>query len=313
MATSTTSKSALQSGAAKDDAVGVNRDFTFTIQDLLANDPGGAAKADVSKQFFFGSTAADQAHQAEYLAAHGIIDNHNGTYSVGADAIVFSYFVQMGNKGSWSVANVDVVDTPDPVPHLSGVELLQNWNFEQDNADTPLHFVSVDKVAGWNNEAGGTTPMEVQHENFGFVTGFAAGEHQWLDTSASPGNIHIGQTLDLATGAHAQLGVSVAAESIDFFNGANTNTYQPDANDHLLFKFNDTVVKDISLMDFTDANGHVDWNHLSEFKVDVTGAAGQDHFEIQSTGMDQYTGADGIVHGYAGFAVDHVSFQEWLI
>ena len=54
--------------------------------------------------------------------------------------------------------------------------------------------------------------MEVQHQSFGFVAGFAAGEKQWLDTSASPGNIHIGQDIDIGTGVHAQLSVRVAAE-----------------------------------------------------------------------------------------------------
>ena len=34
-----------------------NGDFTFTIADLLANDPGGAAKVNVNTQFFFGDTA----------------------------------------------------------------------------------------------------------------------------------------------------------------------------------------------------------------------------------------------------------------
>ena len=45
-----------------------------------------------------------------------------------------------------------------------------------------------------------------------------------------------------------------------FINGSTTDTYQPDADDHLLFKFNGEVVKDISLADFT-TNGVVDWNH----------------------------------------------------
>jgi hypothetical protein len=63
MATSPTTKSALLSGAAKDDAVGLDGDFTFTINDLLANDPGGAAKVDVTKQFLFGTTKADWDNQ----------------------------------------------------------------------------------------------------------------------------------------------------------------------------------------------------------------------------------------------------------
>ena len=54
MATSSTESVSLRSGAAKDDVVGLNGDYTFTISDFLANDPGGAAKVNVTKQFFFG-------------------------------------------------------------------------------------------------------------------------------------------------------------------------------------------------------------------------------------------------------------------
>src|SRR5215475_10725894 len=125
MATSPTSKSALLSGAAKDDHVGQDGDFAFTIADLLANDPGGAAKADVSKQFFFGSTAADQADQAGYMAAHGIIDNHDGTFTLKSDAIDFDYFVQIGNRGTWSVAHVDVT-APPPEPHQGDLLFSEN-------------------------------------------------------------------------------------------------------------------------------------------------------------------------------------------
>ena len=80
------------------------------------------------------------------------------------------YSVQIGNKGTWSTADVDVTAPPEVTPHLSGTELLNNWDFEQDNADIAGGFVSVEAVAGWNNEAGGSSPMQVQHENFGFVT-----------------------------------------------------------------------------------------------------------------------------------------------
>jgi hypothetical protein len=233
-------------------------------------------------------------------------------YTINSDGHDFQYMIQTGNKGTWSTANVDVT-APEKVvaPHLSGNELLQNWNFEGDDANNDNGFVSVDSVMGWTNEPGGSASMEIQHEDFGFLKGFAAGEHQWFDTSASPGNIHIGQEFDLADGAKAQLSVSVAAEDILFNNGSTWNTYQPDADDHLLFKFNDDTVLDIQLANFT-TNGVVDWNQFHDFTVGVTGQAGTDHFEIQTTGMDQYTDA-GVIHGYAGFAVDHVSLQEWLI
>ena len=63
MATSPTSKSALTSGAADEDTVGLDGDFVFTVKDLLANDPGGAAKVSIEKQFFFGDTADDRLNQ----------------------------------------------------------------------------------------------------------------------------------------------------------------------------------------------------------------------------------------------------------
>ena len=102
MPTSPTSQSALLSGAAKDDVVGLNGDYTFTIADLLANDPGGAAKVNVDKQFFFGDTAADQTDQAAYLVDHGITDNGDGTYTIDQRRDRLQYFVQIGNKGTWS-------------------------------------------------------------------------------------------------------------------------------------------------------------------------------------------------------------------
>jgi hypothetical protein len=311
MSTSPTSQSALKSGAAKDDALGADGHFTFSIADLLANDPGGAAKADVATQFFFGS-GADQQHQAEYLQAHGIVDLGGGNYQLGSNAIDFQYSVQMGNKGTWSTADVDVT-APAPVPTLKlGAELLQNWNFEQDNANNDNGFVDLTNIAGWNSEPDTANPMQVQHAKFTPFTGFAAGEQQWLDTSGSPGNIHISQDIEITTGAKAQLSVSVAAENIKYFNGSTDNIYRPDSDDLLQFKLNGETVKEIKLADFADANGEVDWNNFHEFTVDVKGGVGLDHFEIVSSGMDQYTdAASGVIHGYAGFAIDHVSLQEW--
>ena len=56
MATSpTANNAALLWGAAKEQLVGGDGDFMFNIKDLLANDPGGAAKVDLSKQFFLGT------------------------------------------------------------------------------------------------------------------------------------------------------------------------------------------------------------------------------------------------------------------
>ena len=114
MAQKPTSNSVLLNNAAKDDAVGLNGDFTFTIADLLGNDPGGAAKVSVDTQFFFGDAAPASgipsiASQVQYLLDHGITANLNAagtsfvSFDIGADADPsFNYFVQIGNKGTWS-------------------------------------------------------------------------------------------------------------------------------------------------------------------------------------------------------------------
>ena len=145
MATSPTSKSALLSGAAKDDVLGEDGVFTFTIADLLANDPGGANKS--AGQFFFGS-AADQYKQAEYLASHGIVDNGDGSYTLTSAASDFQYMVQIGNKGTWSQAHVDVT-APEPVvdpvdtPHNG--DLKAEWTFEnhtQSGGDTSARLTA---------------------------------------------------------------------------------------------------------------------------------------------------------------------------
>jgi hypothetical protein len=94
------------SGAAKDDAVGLNGDYTFTIADLLANDPGGAAKISTSTQFFFGDAPVGGGlptieAQKAYLAFHGITANETFTeFTIGAGATDITYMVQIGNKGT---------------------------------------------------------------------------------------------------------------------------------------------------------------------------------------------------------------------
>ena len=123
-----------------------------------------------------------------------------------------------------------------------------------DNANNDQQFVRLEAPMGSVRE-GGSPQMEIGHGSG--IQGFGAGESQWLDSAASPGDIKIGTSSqwdpDVRTGVKAQLSVSVAAHSGVFTadNGV-TSTYQPDADDHLLFKFNDVVVKDITLADFTD-------------------------------------------------------------
>jgi hypothetical protein len=219
MATSPTSKSALLSGAAKDDAVGLNGDYTFTIKDLLANDPGGAAKADVTKQFFFGDAPVGGGlptieAQKAYLASHGITANDAFTkFTIGADATDITYMVQIGNKGTWSTADVDVTAAPAPAPEPHAGDALFIENFDHAPLQTfttngKVTSATIDLVKeGWTgtdhvDQFGFTTVSEV---GFNGVLGDikATSGQFFLDTQNTPGGIDISHTFTDSTAAVA--------------------------------------------------------------------------------------------------------------
>src|SRR5262245_39919001 len=296
MATYPTSKSAPLSNAAKNDALGSDGDFTFTISDLLENDAGGAR----ANTFFIGS-GKDQPDQATYMELHGIRNNGDGKYTATSD---FTYSVQIGNKGTWSTADVDVA-------HLSGKELLNNWNFEQDvifpdeNGSFNLAAIATTPT-GWHNLA--TTEAELGHAGYngGILQGFGEEETNWLDTATSPGNTHLSQAADLADGHTAHLSVSVAAQSLLFGNGDGhgQGQYVVPNDAYLEFKFGNDVLR-IDLDDFRNSDdGPIDYNHFHTFEMDVHGTANVESLEIVAHNQDS---------AYSGFAIDHVSLQEWII
>ena len=286
MATSPTSQSALKSGAAKDDALGGDGDFTFSVADLLANDPGGAAKVNVGTQFFFGDIASDQGKQAEYLSAHHITNNGDGTFTLG-NATDFSYFVQIGNKGTWSKADVDVTA---PVPH-AGNELFSE-NF--DGLTTAPQFGVVDLAAhGWTN-AGHSELGENGYGNIASTSGA-----YWLDTQNSPGPIDIAHAFVDPTGGKAQVSVDIGTQALEYMGQA----YATDANGLLQFKVDGAVVKEFTAADVkAEAGGDNTLAHF-DFLID-TGAAGNHTIEI----VDASTQV-----GFTGFSVDSLSIHDWLV
>jgi hypothetical protein len=308
MATTSISKSALLSGAAKDDAVGVNGDFTFTIQDLLANDPGGAAKVSVDSQFFFGTTAADQANQAAYLDAHGITNNGDGTYSIQSDALDFDYFVQIGNKGTWSTAHVDVVDTPDPppVPHAGDLLFAENFDYsgivpinDPATGNAVAGVIDLNALNGWT----GAAHTELGMDGYGGISSTSG--NAWLDTQNSPGGIDISHTFVDPTGDKALLSFDIAFEDLTF-NGQN---YATDLAGNLQFKIDGQVVSMVAENYLNGADwgpAQADQPHAMEhfdFVID-TGAPGSTHtLEI----------VDISASGYAGFAVDSIAIHDWII
>ena len=126
MATSPTSTSAAAVGAAKDDAIGVDGIFHFTYEELLracsrtipaalprSMSPSSSSLVTLHRPAAFPALR----NRWPYLAHHGITAHLNvaGTafvsFDIGADATDIKYFVQIGNKGTWSQADVDVTCT----------------------------------------------------------------------------------------------------------------------------------------------------------------------------------------------------------
>ena len=264
MPTSTTSQSALKSGAAKDDALGADGTFTFSISDLLANDPGGAAKVSLATQFFFGDTAADQADQAGYLPAHGITDNGDGTYTLESNATDFNYFVQIGNKGTWSTAAVDVTA---PLHAPSAGEVLFQENF--DGYTNAPQFGVVDLGAtpnAWIN-AGASELGQTGYGNIASTSG-----DYWLDTMNSPGPIDITSSFVDPTGGQAEVCVDIGTQALEYLG----QPFATDPNGLIQFQVDDVVVAQFTAAEVqAAANGN---NTLAHFDFLInTGAAGSSH------------------------------------
>jgi len=303
MATSPTTKSALLSGAAKDDMLGQDGDFIFSIKDLLANDPGGAAKLDLTKQFFFGDSASDQNNQGAYLTAHGITDNHDGTYTIGAGATDFNYFVQIGNKGTWSTASVDVTA---PVPHAGDLLFEENFDgasksatmiADPSNGETVARVVDLAE-SGWI----GGQHTEEGVSGYGGIVGTSGGLHDfWFDTQNSPGGANISHaftdTTAAANGVTSVLSFDIGTQNLTF-NGQN---YATDPNASFDFKIDGNTVAHFDADDFATPN------QLQHFDIDISAYANAgDQHTLQL--IDTTATA-----GYTGFAIDTIQIHDWHV
>src|SRR6476660_5882702 len=124
--------------AAKDDSIGNDGLFHYTYDELvakvLANDPGSVAKLNINTQFFFGDSATDPhtlQDQINYLTSDKVgfsYDTGTKVFTIDGDTQNFDYFVQMGNKGTWSEANVDVTN---PNAHLGDSLFTEDFDTYQ--------------------------------------------------------------------------------------------------------------------------------------------------------------------------------------
>lgn len=226
--------------------------------------------------------------------------------------------VQIGNKGTWSLADVNVTaPVPPPPPqdtHHLGAEIAK-WNFEDTAATYPQ---AVNAPTGWQNVAqwaidnnandsySGT--MEVVKDDAShLISGYGVGETQWLDTAASPGNIWIqlaeaNRTINLGADQEAKLSFSVAKQQFGDGSGgsnggANSHT---DPNALVEFLWNYEVVKTVKASDLTD------FNQFHQFEAIVHGndSLATDQLMIRSNGTELTA---------QGLAIDHIVLQEWNI
>src|SRR5262245_14488383 len=325
MAQTPASKSALTNGAAKDDHVGLDGDITFTIQDLLANDPGGAAKLGVASQFFFGSNQDFNAQKA-YLDLHHINYDHDlmsfdrdTVFTLTSESTDIDYMVQIGNKGTWSEAHVDVT-APEPAPpvdtHHNG-GLVAEWNFENhtqangDEVGIPTGFWDLSQwVSNYEAQNPGFTFGEDAGTGFaGYTQVHGVDGQRALDTAASPGNIFLqaipegrggaAATMpDLVEGKQYHAEVMIAKQ--DYSNDpalVASGHDGTDPNAWVEFRFNDKVLA-VHASDIQPSNEFV------KFDLVFDGVAGEDGFSIMSHGTDGDP---------QGLLIDSIQIHDWLI
>ena len=293
MATSPTTQSATTSGAAKDDAVGLNGD-TFSIADLLANDPGGAAKISVDTQFRFGTTQEDWDDQEAYLADHGITVNDDGTFTINGGATDFQYMVQIGNKGTWSTADVDVTA---PSPHLGanlftedfdGYPETQKFFDPADSDNFVFGTTDLNTASGWTN----AKYVELGADGYGGIASTSG--DAWLDTQNSPGPINM---------SHEFTDTTAAVEGVTSVLSFDIINYATSSDATFEFRIDGVAVESFKATDFADPN------QMLHFDVNIASYADTGDNTHTLELVDTTVGGD----IYTGFSIDSIQINDWIL
>lgn len=245
------SKSATVNSAAKDDTL---VSYTFTKEDLLANDPGGALKN----------------MDTMIIDDPNVVDNGDGTYTYSGPADgTFSYSVQMAS-GTWSTAEVSF-DVPCD-PHAGDQLFFDNFS----SYTTAQLWGTADLSSGGWTSTGSAT--EVVADGYqGVLTGDSiTGGTYWLDSAGSPGGIDIETSVNDANGGQAQIVLNVATQQF--------GTYTTDPNTELDIIWNGVTVGSITASDFDAANAFEDFS----FVVDSN--TGSNSLQIVDTNTNSYVG-----------------------
>ena len=270
----------------------------------------------MTKQFFFGDIAPagggipSIASQVDYLQAHGITAHLSAdlksfvSFDIGVGATDIKYFVQMGNKGTWSQADVDVNA---PVPHLGDALFTENFDGYDNSVQTTYYdnekavFAAVDlnKANGWTGSGSDPAKSELGANGYGGIASTSGGF--WLDTQNSPGQVGISHTFTDSTaaiaGKTAVLSFDIAKQSLTY-----QGTHYATASDAAFeFRVDGVTVKHINAIDLA-----VD-NKMYHFDVDIASYAdaGPTHtLELVDVSTNQ---------SVTGFSLDLILIRDWVI
>jgi hypothetical protein len=315
------SQSATVNNAAKDDVLGNDGVYHYTYAEmlakLLANDPGGANK--LADHFFFGSTAPANggvptvATQAAYLEGLGIHSHLNAdgsfaSFDVGVGAQDFDYFVQMGNKGTWSEAHVDVSG---PDPHLGPALFTENFDgynssvqqTYQDGGVDVFASVNLAAASGWHSTGSDAGAAELGANGYGGIPDTSPGAGGfWMDTQNSPGQVNISHdftdTTAAVAGKTAVLEFDIAKQNLTY-QGVN---YATASDASFEFRIDDVAVATIHASDLVGDNVmHHQTINLAGY-ADMTDNVHT--ISLVDTSSNQ---------SFTGFAIDSIQIHDWIV
>ena len=213
--------------------------------------------------------------------------------------------MQIGNKGTWSQADVDVTaPEPEVTPHL-GVNLFtENFDGYADDDVSPndlFAVVDLNAKSGWTGDGAGHT--ELGADGYGTIpdTSPSTDDIYWLDTQNSPGPINISHEFTDTTAAVGDktsvLSFDIAKQQLDY----NGQHYETDLNASFEFRIDGVTVAQFDAADFASLNT------MEHVEVDISGYAnaGDTHtLELVDTSG---------VSGFTGFAVDSIQINDWIV
>jgi hypothetical protein len=247
------STSALHNGAAKDDQVTLSADNTFSLADLLVNDPGSAIYCEIE-----GTT--------KVTGGDGqiIYDSESMTFEVVGNVTSFEYMIRLAN-GTYSMATVTVdAYVPPCEPHVGDSLFLED--FSSYVASGPYGTFNL-ATTGW---VGGGSAEVVMDGYLGVLTGPDA-DSSWLDTQGSPGGLDLTHAVTDDGGGKAQISLMVAVQQ-----HSNLTT-----TGELQIYWNNTLVQTIT----TASLGDVNTFHEVSVLVDSISGVDANTLEIKDTGV----------------------------